>query len=61
MSRYEAMTPRAFAFTSPIALSHADFSVIRELLIDTVAKVTKIVEPSSCESLGILNIDWLEL
>lgn len=61
MSRYERMTPRDFAFTAPISLSRADFGLIRELLVDAVGKVTQIVEPSSCESLGILNVDWLEL
>jgi hypothetical protein len=61
MARYERMTPSEFAFTSPIALSQADALRIRELLVETVAKVAKVVEPSECEGLRMLNIDWLEI
>jgi uncharacterized protein (TIGR02147 family) len=61
MHRYERMTRRDFAFTSPISLSRSDALRIRELLVEAVASVTKIVEPSECETLALLNIDWLEL
>jgi hypothetical protein len=61
MSRYEHMTRRDFAFTSPITLSRADFLRVRELLLESVAAVSRIVEPSECEALAVLNIDWLEL
>jgi uncharacterized protein (TIGR02147 family) len=60
MNRYEAMSARDFAFTAPISLSRADFARVRELLVQAVANVAKIVEPSSCEALAVLNIDWLE-
>jgi len=61
MSRYESMTARDFAFTSPITLAQADCVRVRELLVDIVAQIARIVEPSECEQLAILNIDWLEL
>lgn len=61
MSRYEAMSRRDFAFTAPISVSRADFLRIRELLVETVAAVSRIVEPSECEVLGVFNLDWLEL
>jgi uncharacterized protein (TIGR02147 family) len=61
MSRYEKMAPRDFAFTSPMTLSQKDAARVRELLVDVVAKVAKLVEPSECESLRLLNIDWLEV
>jgi len=59
--RHSAMSARDFAFTSPITLSRADATKIRALLVDAVARVAEIVEPSSCECLVMLNIDWLEL
>lgn len=59
--RHSSMSARDFAFTSPITLSHADAAKIRALLVDAVARVAAIVEPSSCECLAMLNIDWLEL
>jgi hypothetical protein len=52
---------RDFAFTSPVTLSRADAGKIRALLVDAVARVAEIVEPSNCECLALLNIDWLEL
>lgn len=61
MSRYEGMTRRDFAFTAPISLSRADFLRIRELLVEAVAAVSRIVEPSECEVLAMFNLDWLEL
>jgi uncharacterized protein (TIGR02147 family) len=61
MSRYESMSSRDFAFTAPISLSRADFARVRELIVQVVADVAKVVEPSDCEELAILNIDWLAL
>jgi uncharacterized protein (TIGR02147 family) len=61
MNRYERMTRRDFAFTSPVSVSREDARRIRELLVETVASVTTIVGPSECETLAVLNIDWLEL
>jgi uncharacterized protein (TIGR02147 family) len=60
MSMYELMTPSDFAFTAPMALSKRDFLRIRELLVERVADVTKIVEPSECETAALLNIDFLQ-
>jgi uncharacterized protein (TIGR02147 family) len=61
MSRYEGMTRKDFAFTAPLTLSRADFQRVRELLVETVASVSRIVEPSESEVLGVFNLDWLEL
>jgi hypothetical protein len=61
MNRYEAMSARDFAFTSPLTVSRDDAARIRELLVGAVAAVAKIVEPSDSETMRILNIDWLEL
>jgi uncharacterized protein (TIGR02147 family) len=61
ISRYDSMSASDFAFTSPIALAREDFAAVRALLVDAVADVARRVEPSSCECLALLNIDWLEL
>lgn len=61
MARYEAMSRKDFAFTAPVVLSRADFGRVRELLIEAVTAVTRIVEPSESQTLAVLNIDWLEL
>jgi uncharacterized protein (TIGR02147 family) len=61
MNRYERMSSRDLAFTSPVTLSRADAANVREVLVGAVSAVTKLVEPSPSESLCLLNIDWLEL
>jgi hypothetical protein len=61
MNRYERMSSRDFAFTSPVTLSRADAAQVREVLVGAVSAVTKLVEPSPGESLCLLNIDWLEV
>jgi hypothetical protein len=61
MNLYDGMTPKDFAFTAPISLSRADFARVREILVESVSNVTQVVEPSACECLAVLNIDWLEL
>jgi hypothetical protein len=61
MSRYERMSPRDFAFTSPVTLSRKDAARVRELLVGVVSGVTEVVGPSPAEALCVLNIDWLEV
>lgn len=61
MNRYERMSSRDFAFTSPVTLSQKDAARVRELLVGVVSAVTEVVGPSPGESLCLLNIDWLEL
>jgi hypothetical protein len=60
MTIHEQMSANDFAFTSALILAKDDFKRLRELFVDCVANAAKIVEPSSCETLAILNIDLLE-
>lgn len=60
MSMYDNMRAEDFAFTSAMALAKDDFKRLRELFVDCVASASKIIEPSKCETLALLNIDFLE-
>jgi uncharacterized protein (TIGR02147 family) len=60
MAMYEQMSPSDFAFSAPMALSRRDFLRIRELLVECIAEVTAIVDPSDCETAAVLNIDLLQ-
>ena len=61
MNRYERMSSRDFAFTSPVTLSRKDAARVRELLVGVVAAVTEVVGPPPGESLRLLNIHWREV
>lgn len=48
-------------FTNPVVVSQADFAIIRELLVAVIKEFGRIAEPSPCETLACLNIDWVKL
>lgn len=48
-------------FTNPVVLSHADFAKIREVLIGLIKEFGRIADPSPCETLACLNIDWVKI
>lgn len=49
------------AFTNPVVISHEDFAKVRELLIGLIKDFGRIAEPSPCEALACINIDWVKL
>ena len=48
----------ALHYSAPMTMSFADAEKIRELLIEAINNVDKILEPSPSEKLVCLNIDW---
>ena len=60
MSMYDHMDTDDFAFTAAIALAKEDFARVRQLLVECVANAAKLIEPSKCETLALLNVDFLE-
>ena len=49
------------AFTNPVVVRHDDFAKIRERLIELIKDFGRVAEPSACETLACLNIDWVKL
>lgn len=45
-------------YTAPMSLSAKDAATIRERIVQLLEQIDKIVEPSACEELHCLNIDW---
>lgn len=48
-------------YTAPMTLSHKDALAIREMIIQFLEKVDKVIDPSPSEELRCLNIDWFSV
>lgn len=57
IENYQHIENDELSFTGPMTLSNDDLIEIRKRLIETIADVSKIVEPSKSECLSCLNID----
>jgi uncharacterized protein (TIGR02147 family) len=60
MERHPLLSHSELAYTSPMSISETDAEKIRGLLIGVIAEVNKIRDPSPCEKLYALNIDWFK-
>ena len=61
MQRHPQLEAYELAYTAPVSLSAEDARAIREILAKAVERIDKLVEPSDCEKLFCLNIDWFEV
>lgn len=60
MERHPILSESEIAYSSPMSLSREDAEKIRKLVIEWVEQANKIRDPSPCEALYILNIDWIK-
>ncbi|MCM2279215.1 MAG: DUF4423 domain-containing protein [Oligoflexia bacterium] len=61
MERHPVLTDSEIAYSSPMSISKDDAERIRKLIVEWVKDVNKIRDPSPCEALYFLNIDWIKL
>ena len=61
IERHPVLTESEIAYSSPMSLSREDAKEIRKLIVGWVDQANKIRDPSPCESLYFLNIDWINL
>lgn len=54
----ENMKSDELFFTSPVSIAKKDIPRIRKILIDAIENSFKIIDPSPCEELACLNVDW---
>jgi uncharacterized protein (TIGR02147 family) len=59
IERHPILSESEIAYSSPMSLSKEDAEKIRKLVIGWVEDVNKIRDPSPCEALYFLNIDWI--
>ncbi|HWU43788.1 MAG TPA: DUF4423 domain-containing protein [Bdellovibrio sp.] len=61
VEQYDRLTTEELAFTKPVVMSESDFLKVREELVRFIETFNKISEPSPCEKLYCLNIDWVQI
>ena len=47
-------------FTAPVSIAKKDVPQVRKILVDTIEKISYVVEESPEEDLACLNIDWFQ-
>lgn len=60
LQHMEQMNENNFFFTGPMVLSEEAIQQIRQTLVSTIEKVTKITVESRSETLACLNVDWFQ-
>lgn len=61
MERHPLLTKDELAYTSPMSMSFKDVRRVREILVDCIARINEIRDPSPCETLVCLNLDWFKI
>lgn len=61
MERHPLLTTSELSYSSPMTLSNPDSEKVRALLVKLISNVNQIRDPSPCEQLRCLNIDWIKL
>lgn len=61
VGKMDQMKSDELFFTSPVSIAEKDISVVREILVQSLDQVFKVVGPSKEEELACINIDWFRL
>jgi uncharacterized protein (TIGR02147 family) len=61
MEKADAISANELLFTSPVSISKDDIPKVKSVLMASIEECFKIIDPSSCEELACLNIDWFKL
>jgi uncharacterized protein (TIGR02147 family) len=60
IERHPVLSESEIAYSSPMSISQEDAGKIRKLIVNWVEQVNKVRDPSPCEALYFLNIDWIK-
>lgn len=60
IERHPVLSESEIAYSSPMSISKEDAERIRKLIIEWVQQINLIRDPSPCEELYFLNIDWIK-
>jgi len=61
IERTDRLGAEELLFTSPVSISKEGIPEVRKILVNAVESCFKIIDPSPCEELACLNIDWFKL
>ena len=59
IERHPLLSDSEIAYSSPMSLSREDAEKVRKQIVELVSQINKIRDPSPCEALYFLNIDWI--
>jgi len=48
-------------FTSPVSIAKKDIPEVKKILMHSIEQCFKVIDPSPCEELACLNIDWFRV
>jgi hypothetical protein len=57
----ERAGPDDLSFTAPVALAERDLPKVREILLDAVSRIAKLIEDSPSEEVAYLAMDWIKM
>ena len=60
IERHPFLSESEIAYSSPMSISKQDAEQIRKLIIEWIEQANKIRDPSPCETLYFLNVDWIK-
>jgi uncharacterized protein (TIGR02147 family) len=61
IGKMDQMKSDEMFFTSPLSIAEKDIPKVREILIQALGQVFKVVDPSKEENLACINIDWFRI
>jgi uncharacterized protein (TIGR02147 family) len=61
IERASNISQNELLFTSPVSISKNDIPKVKKILMNAVEDCFKIIDPSACEELACLNIDWFKI
>jgi hypothetical protein len=61
LSRIGLQTSTDLLFTSPMTISHRDFTEIRRLILDVIGEVSGKVAKSDAECFALFNVDFIKV
>ena len=61
IERIRSVSEEELMYSNPIVIAEKDFPKIREKIVDFLKEFRGIADPSACEILCCLNIDWIKI
>ncbi|MGK5083850.1 DUF4423 domain-containing protein [Bdellovibrionota bacterium FG-1] len=60
IERHPILSESEIAYSSPMSLSRDDAEKVRKRVVEWVEQINRVRDPSPCETLYFLNIDWIK-
>jgi uncharacterized protein (TIGR02147 family) len=61
LAMLETSSIENLSFTAPVTIAKKDVAKVKEILLETISQISKVVEDSPSEEVVYLGIDWLKI